>query len=100
MGPVSSSSLVRACALDEVLTHVATLDSSTLGGLPGTAAMVLDRDLVVRLMQGPAWRELGIDPERIVGRPLVETAPERTFAIVGPHYEAVLAGEERAFATG
>src|SRR4051812_21357692 len=97
MGTVPSSSLVRACALDEVLAHLTTLDASAIGGLPGTAAMVLDRDLVVRRMQGPAWGEMGIDPERVVGRPLAETSPERTFALVAPHYAAVLAGEERAF---
>jgi diguanylate cyclase (GGDEF)-like protein/PAS domain S-box-containing protein len=97
MGPAGSSSLVRACALDEVLAHVGSLDASALGGLPGTAAMVLDRDLVVRLMQGPAWEEAGIDRAAVVGRPLAETAPEATFAIVAPHYAAVLEGEERAF---
>jgi diguanylate cyclase (GGDEF)-like protein/PAS domain S-box-containing protein len=97
MGPAGSSSLVRASALDEVLVHVGSLDASALGGLPGTAAMVLDRDLVVRLMQGPAWEEAGIDRAAVVGRPLVETTPEPVFAIVAPHYAAVLHGEERAF---
>jgi diguanylate cyclase (GGDEF)-like protein/PAS domain S-box-containing protein len=97
MGPVPSPSLVRACALDAVLAHVASLDTSALGGLPGTAAMVLDPDLVVRQMSGPAWREAGIDPAAVIGRPLRDTAPEAVFALVAPHYAAVLAGEERAF---
>jgi diguanylate cyclase (GGDEF)-like protein/PAS domain S-box-containing protein len=97
MGTPASSSLVRASALDEVLAHVGGLDTSALGGLPGTAAMVLDRDLVVLLMAGPAWEELGLDRSAIVGRPLRESSPADAFEVVAPHYAAVLAGEERAF---
>jgi diguanylate cyclase (GGDEF)-like protein/PAS domain S-box-containing protein len=95
---VPSSAAVRPGALEEVLAHVGGLEGSALGGLPGTAAMVLDRDLRVRLMSGPAWAEMGIDPAAIVGRPLAETTPAATFAVVLPHYRAVLTGEERAFA--
>ncbi|MEA2281758.1 MAG: hypothetical protein QOK21_2365 [Solirubrobacteraceae bacterium] len=98
MGPARSSSPERALALEEVLAHVASLDASALGGLPGTAAWVLDRDLVVRQMSGPAWQEAGIDPAGIVGRPLRDTTSAAVFALVAPHYAAVLAGEERAFA--
>jgi diguanylate cyclase (GGDEF)-like protein/PAS domain S-box-containing protein len=97
MRSIPSSPPVRPGALEAVLEHVGSLDGSALGGLPGTAAMVLDRDLRVRLMSGPAWEELGIDPATVVGRLLAETSPAATFAIVAPHYEAVLAGEERAF---
>jgi diguanylate cyclase (GGDEF)-like protein/PAS domain S-box-containing protein len=97
MGSLPASSPARACALDDVVAHIAALDASPLGGLAGTAAMVLDRDLRVRQMSGPAWAEVGVDPAAIVGRLLADTAPEHAYAAVLPHYRAVLAGEERAF---
>ncbi len=34
---------------------------------------------------------------KVVGRPLRDTSPDAAYAIVAPHYAAVLAGEERAF---
>ena len=97
MGTAPPPPLAPASALEAVLARIGGLDASALGGLPGTATMVLDRDLVVRQMSGPAWREMGIDPAAVIGRPLAEASPEAALAIVGPHYAAVLAGEERAF---
>src|SRR4051794_33185343 len=84
-------------ALDAVLARLSELAGSLLDHIPGTAVTVLDTDFRLRLMVGPAWAEMGIDPDVVLGLSLAEISPPTLWERVGPEYEAVLAGEPRAF---
>ena len=97
MRPALSPSSARASTFEDALARLDAVGGTLLAQTPGTALMVLDADLRVRLMLGPAWADIGFDPEAIVGHLLAEAIPPHVLARVRPQYEAVLTGEARAF---
>ena len=57
--------------------------------------MVLDTDLRVVLMRGPVYERHGYDVRLAAGRDLQDVIPAASWARVGEHWTAALAGERR-----
>ena len=65
---------------------------SVLSSLPDTGVVVVDPQLILRFVCGPALERRGWDPNATIGRPLAEVLGDQT-AVYEPHYRAALAGE-------
>jgi GAF domain-containing protein len=61
--------------------------------LPGSAVFVLDARLCFRMAAGGAVREVGFDPEQVVGRTLHEALGLDLARAYEPHVRAALAGK-------
>jgi diguanylate cyclase (GGDEF)-like protein/PAS domain S-box-containing protein len=99
MSPVANGpARIDPSALDATLAQLDAFSGTALETVPGTALVILDRDLRVRAAFGPLLPERGIDVESAVGRPLSEVGRPGTFELLRAHFEAVLRGETREFA--
>ncbi|XAY03644.1 hypothetical protein DSM112329_00464 [Paraconexibacter sp. AEG42_29] len=117
-GPATDEALVRldrfavlvALAIanreqELALREAEGLHRALLDNLPGTAVTLYDEDLRVQSIRGPILREAGVDPAQFLGRPICETVPAATLAIVEPLLRTALEGhggatEYRSSATG
>ena len=61
--------------------------------LPKSAVILFDRDLRYLVVDGPAIKEAGFEPEAFLGKTLQEVLPE-SVETLEPLYRAALAGEE------
>jgi diguanylate cyclase len=64
--------------------------------LPGLVAY-FDREQRYRFRNAPVARAAGTDVDAMLGRTLLETCGEATYAKLAPHVEAALRGERRSF---
>jgi len=71
------------------------LARSLLDALPGSALIVFDPDLRVRLIEGPGIERLGLNTDRVAGERLGDVLPPASWAQLEPAYRAVAAGEAR-----
>jgi signal transduction histidine kinase len=67
--------------------------ADVLSCLPGTAITVFDRRLRVLLLSGGAPKDLGLDPDKVIGRPIAEILPSADFTRLESLYRSALAGE-------
>ncbi len=81
----------------EELEHSELFARSVLHHLPGSAVVLLDRDLCFRMAEGPALEELGWRTDSVRGRPLEELVAGEAGRALAAHYRAVLDGEPRSF---
>ncbi len=63
--------------------------------MPDSGVMVIDPDLRVVVMRGPVYERHGFDVSAAVGRGLHDVIPAISWARVGEHWSAALAGERR-----
>ena len=84
-------------ALNELggLGNAPKLVDAILDLLPDSGVMVIDPDLRVVLMRGAVYERHGIDASLAVGRDLPDVIPASSWARVGEHWRAALAGERR-----
>jgi diguanylate cyclase (GGDEF)-like protein/PAS domain S-box-containing protein len=69
-----------------------------LGQLPNAGVVAFDRELRLRLVEGPAAvRPSGLSTDAVRGRRVQDVVPAGSADVVVPHYHAALAGEERTF---
>jgi diguanylate cyclase (GGDEF)-like protein/PAS domain S-box-containing protein len=87
----------RTSSFAEALARLDGLAETPFVQIPGTAMMVLDGELRIRLMLGPAWADMGVDAAAVTGRLLTETVPREALERTLPEYAAVLRGESRQF---
>ena len=66
--------------------------------VPGLIAY-LDASLCFRFANAEHQRMYGMDPARIIGRPVRECIPPEVWAEIGPHLQAALAGQMQSFET-
>ena len=77
------------------LGNAPKLADAFLDLLPDSGVMVIDPDLRVVLMRGDVYERHGIDARLAVGRDLTDVIPASSWALVGEHWRAALAGERR-----
>ena len=84
-------------ALNELggLGNAPKLADAVLDLLPDSGVMVIDPDLRVVLVRGHVYERHGIDASLAVGRDLPDVIPATSWARVGEHWRAALAGERR-----
>ena len=78
-------------------SDVRTQPSLVADNYPDTAMFVFDRELRHVLAGGRGLADIGISGGAIEGKTLVECFPDELSELLGPHYAAVLEGEERRF---
>jgi len=90
-----------AAAVHEVLeAHLddpRALVRAVLARLPGSGLILLDRDLLVRLAEGPALGERALGTEALQGRSLADVVPEPVWRTVEPRYRRAAAGHRQVF---
>ena len=79
----------------ESLSDAAPLADMVLGLMPDAAVMVVDPDLRVVLMRGAVYERHGYDVAAAIGRDLHDVIPAASWARLGEHWGAALAGESR-----
>ena len=80
----------------EELEHGELFARAVLHHLPGSAVVLLDRDLRFRLAEGPALEDIGWRTDRVRGRRLQELVAGETGRTVATDLRSVLGGEARS----
>ena len=70
---------------------------TVLGQVPGSGILVVDAQLRVRLVEGPAYAAIGWNSDWLDGRGLPELMPAAMWRTLERHYRAALAGETAAY---
>jgi diguanylate cyclase (GGDEF)-like protein len=97
MAPVSGTPAALSIPLEDLLHRAHRLARSLLAPLPGSALLVFDTHLRIRLAEGPSAERIGLRTDSSAGRSLAEALPASIWAQVEPEFRAATVGESRRF---
>jgi len=86
-----------SAVLDAALARMEGLWLSLMTEIPGSAGMLMDRDLRVRTAIGPLWGRTPSELATMRGKTLADMVPAPIAAGIARHFEAALTGQTRRF---
>jgi diguanylate cyclase (GGDEF)-like protein/PAS domain S-box-containing protein len=78
---------------EQMLAELRPVARAWLAQLPGTGLLVADSQLRLRVVEGPAYEEIGWNTEWLDGRLLPQLVPAALWTDLEPHYRHALRGE-------
>ena len=85
---------------ERLLTHLRPAARRALAQIPGSGLLIVDAQLRLRLVEGPAYESVGWNTDSLDGRLLSQILPAKVWEKLAPHYEMALAGGEAAYEFG
>src|SRR4051812_26750016 len=85
---------------ERLLGHLRPAARRALAQIPGSGLLIVDAQLRLRLVEGPAYESIGWNTDSLDGRLLSQVLPLEVWESLAPHYEMALAGGEAAYEFG
>jgi diguanylate cyclase (GGDEF)-like protein/PAS domain S-box-containing protein len=85
---------------ERLLAHLRPAARRALAQIPGSGLLIVDAQMRLRLVEGPAYESVGWNTDSLDGRLLSQVLPAKVWEKLAPRYEMALAGGEAAYEFG